>query len=338
MRGMKWHPGLLLETSNGYWKACTLHAAVKGEVFSALGDDERPARELAQKLSADPRGLTMLLNALTAMDLLEKRGQGFANTPFSRRYLCRDSADYLGHIIMHHHFLMPSWNQLDRAVLRGEPVRHASLEDEPERRKSFLMGMTNSARSLGSAMLHHLDFSAHQRLLDLGGGPGAYAVIFCKAYPGLEALVFDLPTTQPLAAKYIQAQGMEDRIQFHAGDYLTDPIPGRHDLIWMSHILHAEGPEAAQGLVKKAAKCLEPGGCLLIHEFILDESQDQPLFPALFSLNMLVGTPQGQAYTESQIRGMMEAAGLVHIRRLPFLGPTASAILCGYHSSKTGEG
>jgi len=56
---------------------------------------------------------------------------------------------------------------------------------------------------------------------------------------------------------------------------------------------------------------------------------DGPLFPSLFSLNMLVNTDKGRAYSESQIKGLLQEAGLKNIRRLPFQGPNESGIICG---------
>ena len=69
------NPGKLLEISGSYWRTCTLHAGVKLDVFTAMGDEPKSAEVLAEKLSADKRALAMLLNALTAMGLLEKKGE-----------------------------------------------------------------------------------------------------------------------------------------------------------------------------------------------------------------------------------------------------------------------
>ena len=56
---------------------------------------------------------------------------------------------------------------------------------------------------------------------------------------------------------------------------------------------------------------------------------DGPLFPALFSLNMLLGTAHGQCYSEEQITDMLSANGVGDIRRLPYRGLTESSIIVG---------
>jgi len=140
-------------------------------------------------------------------------------------------------------------------------------------------------------------------------------------------VVCDLPTTRAFAERTIAAHGLTDRITFAPADYDSDPLPGGFDAAWLSHVLHGESPTAAATLLRKAAAALKPGGLLLVQEFILDDSRDGPLFPALFSLNMLVGTPGGQAYSGAEIAGMLEAAGAVGARRLPLELPNGAGIM-----------
>ena len=97
----------------------------------------------------------------------------------------------------------------------------------------------------------------------------------------------------------------------------------------MSHILHGESAEDCACIFEKAFNCLNPGGVAVIHEFILDDSLDGPLFPALFSLNMLLGTDGGRAYSQGQLTGMFETAGFVDIERLDFSGTNDSGLIRG---------
>jgi cyclopropane fatty-acyl-phospholipid synthase-like methyltransferase len=174
-----------------------------------------------------------------------------------------------------------------------------------------------------------IDFSGRRRLLDLGGGPGTYAIFFCKSNPDLKATVFDLPTTRPFAEKTIARMDVADRVAFMDGNFIADDISGKYDVIWMSHILHGEGPEDCRMIIRKAVSALEPGGMIIVHEFILDDTMDAPLFPALFSLNMLLGTDAGQAYSEKQLAEMFSQAGVKEVQRLRFDSPNDSSLLIG---------
>ena len=326
-----WHPGTLLALSGAYWKTCTLHAGVKLDIFTCIGPDTLTAKQVTQRRHLDLRGTTMLLDALAAMDLLTKTTSGYANTPAANRFLSKDSDQYIGYMILHHHHLADSWVRMDQAVTRGGPIRDRSSVSSDQWREAFLMGMFNNAMAMAPDVARSVELSGCTRLLDMGGGPGTYAIHFCRANPDLTAVVFDLPTTRPFAEKTIEQFGLSDRIRFTAGDYTTRDIPltQAFDAAWLSHVLHGEGPDKAADIVAHAAKTLLPGGQLLIHDFILDDTRDRPEFAALFSLNMFLGTESGQSYTESEIREMMTAAGLTDIVRLDYTGPTQSAILKG---------
>ncbi|MFO7989701.1 MAG: methyltransferase [Desulfotignum sp.] len=326
-----WHPGTLLAMSGSYWKTCTLHAGVKLDIFTCIGPDTLTAKQVTQKQRLDLRGTTMLLDALAAMDLLTKTTSGYANTPAAARFLSKDSDQYIGYMILHHHHLADAWVRMDEAITRGGPIRERSSVSSDEWREAFLMGMFNNAMATAPDVANSVDLSGCTRLLDMGGGPGTYAIHFCKANPHLTAVVFDLATTRPFAEKTIDRFGLSDRIRFVPGDYTTDEIPLKPEFeaAWLSHVLHGEGPDQAAGIVAHAAKTLVPGGQLLIHDFILDDTRDRPEFAALFSLNMFLGTESGQSYTESEIREMMIAAGMTDIVRLDYTGPTQSGILKG---------
>lgn len=323
-----WDPGRLLKTSGSYWEACTLHAGVTLDVFTLMGDETLKAEEIARRLGGDVRGVTALLNALAAMGLLVRKGEAYANTSEGRSFLVKGSPHYIGYMIKHHHHLVVAWSELSKAVKSGGPVRKRA--DDPEETESFLMGMFNQAMAIAPALAGEIELSGRTRLLDLGGGPGTYAIHFCLANAHLRATVFDLPSTRPFALKTIGRFGVGDRIDFMAGDYLVDEIGGSYDVAWLSHILHSLGPGDCEALIEKAVSVLEPGGMILVHDFILEDSLDSPLFPALFSLNMLVNTREGRSYSQSQIERMLSAASVKGIDRLSFKGPNDSGILRGW--------
>jgi len=332
MDDQAWNIGRLMATSGSYWQACALHAGVKLDIFTQLGQETLDAETVTRRLQGDPRGVEMLLNALTAMQLLEKHDGRFRNSEIARTALVKDAPQYMGYMIKHHHYLVDSWAQLDQSVRSGRPVRKSAAYADDDRRESFLMGMFNTAMGTAPQVAKAIDLAGRQKLLDLGGGPGTYAIHFCKSNEALQAVVYDLPTTRTLAEKIIARFELSNRVTFVGGDYLSDTLQGTFDVVWLSHILHGEGRDDCINLIQKAAAVLEPGGLMVIHDFILDDTMDGPMFPALFALNMLVGTPSGQSYSEAQIMDMLAQAGIVQTKRLPFRGPTESGIITGIKS------
>jgi len=324
----QWTPKDLLTTASACGEAITLQTAVKLDVFSGIEAGAAHPDTLARELAADARALTMLCNALAAMGLLKKEGELFRNTEPARQYLVKSSPDYIGYIIIHFYYTVASWWQLPKAIQTGAQIS-SFFEKTDDERESFLLGMHNLASALAPKIAGMLDLGSAGTLLDLGGGPGTYAVNFCLKNPDLQACVFDLPESRLYANRTIALAGLSDRITFIPGNYDTEDIPGAYDVVWLSQILHSEGPDACQKLISKAAAALNPGGAMYIHDFILNTDMAGPAFPAVFSLNMLVATQAGQSYSEEQLRNMLAQAGIKHIHRLDFTGPNDSAIICG---------
>lgn len=323
-------PAELLHLSGAYWSSCALHAGVHLDLFSRLTEEPLTAARLAELTGCDPRGTAMLLDALAALELVARDERGYRITPFSARYLSSASPDYLGYIILHHRQLMNGWSRLDEAVATGLPPAVGPSRNDDERiRECFQMGMFNMATLSAPRIVPAIDLAGRRRLLDLGGGPGTYAIHFCLHNPELRAVIYDLPTTRTFARRTVERFGLSERISFVAGDITGDPIGDGFDVVWISQLLHGEGPESATGIVAKAARALVPNGLLLLQEFILDDDRAAPLFPALFSLNMLINTSSGRSYSQGELTEMMRAAGLTGISRLELELPNGAGVLRG---------
>lgn len=327
----EWTVASLLKLSGGFWEIAPLHAAVRLDLFTLIQrEGSVTVDDLCRSLDASPRGVRPLVDALTAMGLLAAEGERYRLTPFSARHLSRYGDAYLGHIIAHHQNLVEGWNRLFEAVVTGRPVRvNSSHGDDPRERGDFLMGMFDLAMLNAPLVVPHIDLSGRSRLLDLGGGPGTWAIQFCLRFPSLSAVVYDLPTTRPFAEETIGRFGLGDRIVFHAGDFLVDPLPDGFDAVWISQVLHSEGKEECASLLAKVHDILHPGGIVLVQEFMLDDDRRSPLFPALFSLNMLVGTNRGRSYAVGELLALLESAGFSSLRRLDLELPNGIGIIAG---------
>ncbi len=325
----EWNIGALLGTSGDYWRGCTLQAGVRLKIFSVLGSESRDAIEVAEAAGCEVRATGLLLDALAAMGLVAKKDRRYENTEFSGKFLVAGSPEYMGHIILHHHHILDGWAQLDAAVRTGKKVARRSYGAELER-QSFLLGMFNLAMGIAPQLAAKFPLPGRKRMLDLGGGPGTYAIHFCLANPGLGAVILDRPTTEPFARETVARFGLADRIAFLGGDFNIDPIAGGpYDVAWLSHVLHSNSPEECQACIAKTVAALEPGGMILIHDFILDDTQDGPEFAALFALNMLVGTDRGRSYARAEIVAMLDQAGVGDIVHHRCHTPNDSSVIRG---------
>ncbi|MDR1396321.1 MAG: methyltransferase domain-containing protein [Desulfarculales bacterium] len=322
--------GEILDLAMAYWGSCALQAGVQIDLFSALAAGPRSEQELAARLGCDGRAFNMLVSALASMGFLHREGDKVIASGDSIKFLARSSPEYVGFIILHHAHIMPAWSRLAQAVRSGQASaeRLVITTSDEEEREAFLLGMFNIAQQQAGSIAQALDLSGRSRLLDIGGGPGTYAVHFCRRNPELRAAVIDLPASEPIARKIVTASGLADRIDFVGGDYFSMPLP-QGDVVWLSQVIHGENPEQAALLIKKAAACLPSGGLLGVQEFVLNDDRGGPQHPALFSLAMLVETASGQAYTQREIKTMMQAAGVKSPRRLEVDLPQGCQVLVG---------
>lgn len=327
----EWTAKDVLEMSGAYWRGCAVQAAVQLDLFTLLSEGPLSENEVATKVDCNPRAFGMLVTALQSLAFLERQGNSIRAPQSAIELLSRTSQGYLGFIIDHHNHIMPGWQRLTEAVRTGRHTveRTALFTPDEKEREAFLMGMFNIARLQAARIAEALDLSGRQNLIDVGGGPGTYAIFFCLANPELSGTIFDLATTEPFALKTVEKYNLSKRIQFVAGDFIDDSLPLGQDVAWVSQVIHGETPEKAQALISNAAKSLNPGGLLCVQEFMLDDDRKGPPHAALFSLNMLVQTEGGQAYTVKEIQKMMMDAGAVEVSELAVELPESCRVLIG---------
>ena len=311
-----WNSQKINAMSGAYWSSFTLHAAVRLGVTGALAKNSATVGELASFLELDHRNLEILLVALANLGILQRDCDVFAMHPEARQYFLPGGEADISGIIRHHAHLVKSWAELDQIVRTGEPVPGAWSEEESD---DFYRGMRDVARHQARGLAARLGLQPGWRLLDLGGGPGVYGYTFADEVPELLVTVFDLPASEKRFEQEGEAHPARDRVKRINGSYRDEDLGGPYDVVWLSQVLHGESPRNCDELVRKAGGALKPGGTLWIQEFVVDPSGRGHPFPALFSLNMVVQTKLGQAYSEEELFGMMHRAGLI---RAEAIGPT----------------
>lgn len=308
-------PGVLRELINAFQQSRVLLTAYELGLFTALGGAARSSSEVASALECEPRATDRLLNALVAMGFLTKRSGRFANGAFVARYLVRGAPDYMSGL-MHSAHLWKTWSTLTDAVRAGRSVAPRATGEAAERwREAFIAAMHWRGAQQAPDVVRMIDLAGVTRVLDVGAGSGAFAMAFARARTDLRATVFDLADIVPITRRYVEQEGMTDRIVIVTGDLTRDELPRGFDLVFLSAIVHSFPPDENRRLLQKAARALDPGGRVVVQDFLMNEDRTGPLAPALFALNMLVGTPAGDTFTESEIRAWMTEAGLGAIER-----------------------
>jgi cyclopropane fatty-acyl-phospholipid synthase-like methyltransferase len=179
----------------------------------------------------------------------------------------------------------------------------------------FIAAMHGRAATEAPELVSRLDLSGVSRVLDVGGGSGAFSMAFVRTSETILATVFDLPNVVSLTRGYIEKEGLSDRINTVAGDYNKDELPHGYDLTFLSAIIHSNSSKQNQALFTKISKSLNPGGKIVVSDFIMDDDRTSPLFGAVFALNMIVNTPGGDTYTASEVKSWMKTAGMSFVER-----------------------
>ena len=295
-------------------------------LFTAIGDEGRSAAELAETLQVNPRALGLLLNALAAIGLLSREGDLFVNHPVVYEHL-GDLETYRGAIFRHIHHCWEAWNHLPEVVRTGRPdfiAEENALGDDDEWTRDFIRGMNDVTKELAPHVVPQLGLEEARVLLDVGGGPGTYAAAFQQAWPNLtEVMIFDLPESLAIGREHLQQWGLADRVSFHPGDFHAVPLPSGADAIWLSQVLHSQNEAGCRSLIGKMFAALNPGGRLLIHEFLLNDDLVSPPLAAIFAVHMLVMTDGGRTYSGAELGAWMREVGFVDVEILKVSDDTA---------------
>jgi 3-hydroxy-5-methyl-1-naphthoate 3-O-methyltransferase len=305
----------ILDMASAFQTSRLLLTACELGMFDALDSGPMSSAEVAQVIRAEPRATDRLMNALCAVGLLEKTRGQFTNTPSAARWLVQGKRESLVNLF-HMAHLWDTWSTLTDAVRAGgSPMVRPPKARDAAWLRAFIDAMHWRASQHAPHVIAALDLSGVSRVLDVGGGSGAYAMAFAQAKNDLQAVVFDLPGVVPLAQEYIARGDLSDRVRVVAGDYDVDALGNGFDIVFLSAILHGNNPERNRALLRKSASALVAGGRVIVQDFIMEDDRTAPAFGALFALNMLVGTDGGDTYTEFEVRQWMEATGLTDVVR-----------------------
>ena len=315
-------PEPLLETIRGFQQSRAILTAIELDVFTAVGGGAC-APEAARKIGADPRATEMLLNALAAMGLLTKREGTFANTPLSARFLAAGGQDDARTELLNTQ-LWGSWATLTEAVRAGTAVGYEARDSDWT--AGFIAAMHRSANERLAGVIAALDLAGVRRMLDVGGGSGAYSIAFAKAVPELRADILELPPVAPIAERYCAAAGVQDRVRARPGDLRQDPFEPGYDLVLVSSICHILNEAENRDLLRRCFDACAPGGQIVIQDYILEPDKAAPKTGALFALTMLVATEHGATYSGAEYTAWLTEAGFTGIRLARLPGPTALVI------------
>lgn len=304
----------------GYMASKALFSALRINLFKHLSEGPKDEGELATAAKLDREPVETLVNALVASGVVERNDDGtLSNVEAAEAFLVPGKPYYFGDYLKYQidRQMFPVMQHLNDA-LRGDYDRdvfasYDGLMADPEQAELF--SDSQHAGSVGPALTlaRKIDLSDRKKLLDVGGGSGAFAITLCEKTPGLKAAVIDFPNIQETAEKYIDEAGLSDRISYLPGSALDVEWPGDQDFVLMSYLFSGVGGEHFETLARRAYEALEPGGLFVIHDFIMNDDRSGPYLTALWSLQHMVFTENHRTMTPSLLTGFLEDSGFEDI-------------------------
>lgn len=327
-------PDHILKLGTGFWGSKVLLSAVELELFTALAEGPETLAGISSRLGLHPRSARDFLDALVALQCLQRNDGHYANTPATDLFLDKNKPSYVGGMLeMANARLYGFWGSLTTALRTGEPQNEAShgedpfkvLYSDPDRLRAFLRAMTGISRGANLAIARQFPWKQYKSVVDVGTAQGDLITQVALANSNLQGIGFDLAAVGPIFEEYVAANGLAGRVRFEAGSFFDDPLP-KADVVMMGHILHDWNLEVKKMLIRKAYDAIPAGGAFLVYESIIDDDRSKNAFGLLMSLNMLIETPGGFDYTGADCIGWMKESGFRDARVEHLVGPESMVI------------
>jgi trans-aconitate methyltransferase len=300
----------ILDLMGSFRPACVIGAAAELDVWTALGGDSLTAAQMAERLGCDPRAVIILLDAVAALDLLEKRQDRYRVPPELRHWLVEGDPESVLPMLRHVANLVRGWSQLAWTVKSGTPAPpRPSIRGATADRESFIAAMHAISGPMADDLVAQVGPPRFRHLLDVGGASGTWTLAFLRAVPGATATIFDLPDAIEQARQRLAGTEFERRVTLAAGDFYRDELPSGADFAWVSAICHQHSREHNRELFAKVFRALAPGGRIAIRDMVMEPDHVAPREGALFAVNMLVNTESGGTFSLAEYAEDLEAAG-----------------------------
>lgn len=323
-------PALLFDTFNAYQRTQAIKTAIELELFTAIGEGKTSAKAIAETCQASERGIRILCDFLVIGGFLTKEGSDYGLTPDTAMFLDKRSPAYMGTVtqfILSPH-IKDNFDRLTETVRNGGCVSDSALEPDHPMWVEFARAMAPMMAMPAQLMAQLVDPNKDKKIsvLDIAAGHGLYGIAFAKHNPQAEVTALDWPKVLEVAKENAQAAGVADRYHTKPGSAFDVDYGTGYDLVLLTNFLHHFDKETCVQLLGKVHGALAEGGRAATLEFVPNDDRVTPPQAAAFSMQMLGGTPSGDAYTFAELEEMFRAAGFAR-SELHELPPTIERVV-----------
>jgi 2-polyprenyl-3-methyl-5-hydroxy-6-metoxy-1,4-benzoquinol methylase len=317
-------PVQIFNTIQGHQRAFALKAAVDIDLFTEIAKGSSTTAEIARNCKASERGVRILSDSLVVMGFLNKEGNRYSLTADTAFFLDSRSPAYLGLALkfLMHPTQLAHFEHLSAAVRNGgSSEEDTTLTPNDPIWIEFARGMAPmmmpAAQAMAGLLAGELSSRPSAKILDIAASHGLFGITVAQRLPKAHIYVLDWANVLQVAKDNAAKQGLADRYHLLPGSAFEVDYGAGFDAILITNLLHHFDPAENEKMLKKAHSALNPGGQVLILEFVPNDDRVSPPVPAMFSLTMLGNTPKGDAYTLAEYATMCRNAGLETPRLIP---------------------
>jgi len=310
-------PEPLLQMSMSYAHSRVLSAGVQLNIFSHIAAGNKTVKDIAHAAKASQRGISMLLDAMVAFQILTKSHGQYSLTPLSERYLVRESPDYVG-AMMEDDRLWLSWGHLVEVIRTGHSPFKVEHQSEAEQFFPVLIRTLHVMNAEPAKRVAHAIGAGKTRsglhVLDVACGSGVWSIAVAEADKEARLTMQDFPGVLDHTREYLRRHDVADRCNFLPGDLKqVDFAENRFDVALLGNIVHSEGEESSRDLFKRLHRALKQDGQICITDMIPNDERTGPPFALIFALNMLINTEEGGTYTLAEYTQWLNDAGFSRV-------------------------
>lgn len=308
-------PQLFFQTINAHQRTEALKGAIELEVFTAIGEGNTTAAQLAKRCGTSEKGMRILCDYLTIMEMLTKQGDQYALTLDSATFLDKRSPAYLGGTVefLCSPMLTDGAKHIAEAVRKGGTVMENEGTIGPENpvwvKFAQAMGAMMALPAQLMAKLVDPNPDRKLRILDIAAGHGLFGIAFATNNPQAEITAVDWKAVLEVAKENAQKAGVANRYHTIDDSAFDVEFGSGYDLVLLTNFLHHFDPPTCETLLRKVHSALADGGRVVTLEFVPNEDRVTPPDAAGFSMVMLTSTPSGDAYTFADLEQMFANAG-----------------------------
>jgi len=305
----------------GFMASQALFAGLELGIFdhvAAAGEAGASLETLRGACGVQAPRLQTLLTSLVSVKCLRRSADGmYTLSPNTAQYMVTSSRHFYGDYLRYQigRQFYKTMGELPTVMTSGEAPSYASWFSDPEVANTYTQAQHNGSVATAKYLVKKkLQLGGINSMLDVGGGSGAFSYVFVGATPGLKSTVLELPEVCKTGEK-IKAQQSEDvssRVNFVELDATSPNWPvndSNYDVVLMSYISGSVPEPVIAKLYANAMKALRPGGRLLVHDFMVNDSLDGPALGALWGLQHVTVNASGLGLCPAEIIARMGQAG-----------------------------